>query len=581
MDELQLFKGDTARRGATLSALYCPRANCPNDRDFRMNRCVRNNLRVRSCDVWTLFGRKIHVRSTIRRLALEGLTGNLFETYLKPYFLEAYRPLRKDDVFVVKETDPSPYCIVAPETVIHFEGEPHKREEEESKADDIGYEDIGGCRKQMAIIKEMVELPLRHPQLFKSIGVKPPPRGILLYGPPGTGKTLIARAVANETGAFFFLINGPREIIPSPICAKHSKEAEKNSPAIIFIDELDAIAPKREKTHGEVAKSAASCNRNGGHQSAKLYRSAALRRFGPLRPARFDIAASRTRPVIHTKNMKMKDRRPVAGCLGDALLASLAVTMDDFKYALTKCNPSALRETQVEVPQVSWEDIGGLLESGQTVELQVDGASYPGGIFPASKLLPSSGMTPSKGRAAKGHRQLNECQANFISIKQWSELLTMLGGCESEAKHPPDIVLTRPARQASSVRCCFSTNWTSIAKRQALLFLEEKHATTPTNPTSLHDFFRAAAVWRDAAAEHPTEYMDGMTSKKTVFIIGATNRPDYYRSAPSCGARPALDQLIYIPLPDEGSLSEAACKQAIRESIEAADARQRSGMEND
>ena len=122
----------------------------------------------------------------------------------------------------------------------------------------VGYDDVGGARKQMAQIREMVELPLRHPGLFKAIGVKPP-RGILLYGPPGTGKTLIARAVANETGAFFFLINGP-EIMSKMAGESESnlrkafEEAEKNAPAIIFIDEIDSIAPKREKTNGEVEK---------------------------------------------------------------------------------------------------------------------------------------------------------------------------------------------------------------------------------------------------------------------------------------------------------------------------------------
>ena len=141
--------------------------------------------------------------------------------------------------------------------MIHCEGEPVKREDEESK-DDVGYDDIGGVRKQLANIRELVELPLRHPQLFKSIGVKPP-RGILMFGPPGSGKTLIARAVANETGAFFFLINGPE--IMSKLAGesesnlrKAFEEAEKNSPAIIFIDEIDSIAPKREKTQGEVER---------------------------------------------------------------------------------------------------------------------------------------------------------------------------------------------------------------------------------------------------------------------------------------------------------------------------------------
>lgn len=147
------------------------------------------------------------------------------------------------------------------------EGEPIKREDEE-KADEIGYDDIGGCRKQMAQIREMIELPLRHPQLFKNLGVKPP-KGVLLYGPPGSGKTLIARAVANETGAFFFLINGPeimskmageaegnlRKVINlTKFNYQAFEEAEKNSPAIIFIDEIDSIAPKREKASGEVEK---------------------------------------------------------------------------------------------------------------------------------------------------------------------------------------------------------------------------------------------------------------------------------------------------------------------------------------
>lgn len=171
--------------------------------------------------------------------------------------------------FKVIETDPSEFCIVAQDTVIHTgmsdylraqtsphnvryaEGDPVKREDEESNLADVGYDDIGGCRKQMAQIRELVELPLRHPQLFKSIGIKPP-RGILMFGPPGTGKTLMARAVANETGAFFFLINGP-EIMSKMAGESESnlrkafEEAEKNSPAIIFIDEIDSIAPKREK----------------------------------------------------------------------------------------------------------------------------------------------------------------------------------------------------------------------------------------------------------------------------------------------------------------------------------------------
>jgi transitional endoplasmic reticulum ATPase len=191
---------------------------------------------------------------------------------------------------------------------------------------EVGYDDIGGCRKQLEQIREMVELPLRHPQLFKSIGIKPP-RGILMYGPPGCGKTLIARAVANETGAFFFLINGPE--IMSKLAGeseanlrKAFEEAEKNAPAIIFIDEIDSIAPKREKANGEVERRIVSQlltlmdglkARSHVIVIAATNRpntiDAALRRFG-----RFDREIDIGIPdeigrleilQIHTKNMKL------------------------------------------------------------------------------------------------------------------------------------------------------------------------------------------------------------------------------------------------------------------------------------
>ncbi|CAB1318859.1 unnamed protein product, partial [Coregonus sp. 'balchen'] len=244
MDELQLFRGDTVlmkgkKRRETVCIVLSD--DTCSDEKVRMNRVVRNNLRVRLGDVISIqpcpdvkYGKRIHVLPIDD--TVEGITGNL----------GGMRAVE----FKVVETDPNPYCIVAPDTVIHCEGEPIKREDEEESLNEVGYDDIGGVRKQLAQIKEMVELPLRHPALFKAIGVKPP-RGILLYGPPGTGKTLIARAVANETGAFFFLINGPE--IMSKLAGesesnlrKAFEEAEKNAPAIIFIDELDAIAPKRE-----------------------------------------------------------------------------------------------------------------------------------------------------------------------------------------------------------------------------------------------------------------------------------------------------------------------------------------------
>ena len=254
------------------------------------------------------------------------------------YFLEAYRPVRKGDLFLVRggmrsvefkviETDPAEYCVVAPDTEIFCDGEPVKREDED-RLDEVGYDDVGGVRKQMAQIRELVELPLRHPQLFKSIGVKPP-KGILLYGPPGSGKTLIARAVANETGAFFFCINGPE--IMSKLAGesesnlrKAFEEAEKNAPSIIFIDEIDSIAPKREKTNGEVERRIVSqllTLMDGLKSRAHVIVIGATNRPNSIDPAlrrfgRFDREIDIGVPDevgrlevlrIHTKNMKLAE----------------------------------------------------------------------------------------------------------------------------------------------------------------------------------------------------------------------------------------------------------------------------------
>uniref|UniRef100_A0A671PBM3 Transitional endoplasmic reticulum ATPase n=1 Tax=Sinocyclocheilus anshuiensis TaxID=1608454 RepID=A0A671PBM3_9TELE len=605
MEELQLFRGDTVvlrgRKRRQTVCIILTDDTCGNER-VRMNRVTRNNLRVRLGDVISInacpdvkYGKRIHVLPIDD--TIEGLTGNLFEVFLKPYFLEAYRPVHKGDIFLVRggmravefkviETDPSPHCIVAPDTVIHCEGEPIKREDEEESLNDIGYDDIGGCRKQLAQIKEMVELPLRHPGLFKAIGVKPP-RGILLYGPPGTGKTLVARAVANETGAFFFLINGPE--IMSKLAGesesnlrKAFEEAEKNAPAIIFIDELDAIAPKREKTHGEVERRIVSqllTLMDGLKQRVHVVVMAATNRPNSVDPAlrrfgRFDREIDIGIPdstgrleilQIHTKNMKLSDDvdleqisaethghvgADMAALCSEAalqairkkmilidleddsidadLLNSLAVTMDDFKWALSQSNPSALRETVVEVPQVNWEDIGGLDEVKRELQELVQ---YP--VEYPDKFL-KFGMTPSRGvlfygppgcgKTLLAKAIANECQANFVSIK---------GICVLSMSALVYLILWSQARQAAP----------------CILFFDELDSIAKARGGGAGDAGGAA----DRVINQILTEMDGMTNKKNVFIIGATNRPDIIDPAILRPGR--LDQLIYIPLPDMPSRS--------------------------
>jgi len=412
----------------------------------------------------------------------------------------------------------------------------------------------------------------------------------LLFGPPGTGKTLMARAVANETGAFFFLINGPE--IMSKLAGesesnlrKAFEEAEKNSPAIIFIDELDSIAPKREKTHGEVERRIVSqllTLMDGLKQRSQTIVMAATNRPNSIDPAlrrfgRFDRevdigipdAVGRLEILrIHTRNMKLGDdvdleqaAAETHGHVGADLAAlcseaaiqqirekmdlidleddtidaevldSLAVTMENFRFAMGKSTPSALRETVVEVPNVTWDDIGGL--EGVKRELQ-ELVQYP--VEHPEKFL-KFGMQPSRGvlfygppgcgKTLLAKAIANECQANFISVKG-PELLTMWFG-ESEA----------------NVRDIFDK---ARSAAPCVLFFDELDSIAKSRGGSSGGDAGGAA---DRVINQVLTEMDGMGAKKNVFIIGATNRPDIIDGAILRPGR--LDQLIYIPLPDEDS----------------------------
>mmetsp|Transcript_6325 Transcript_6325/g.8834 ORF Transcript_6325/g.8834 Transcript_6325/m.8834 type:complete len:814 (-) Transcript_6325:131-2572(-) len=603
MEELQLFRGDTVllkgKKGKDTVCIVLSNDDT-DDANIRMNKVIRKNLRVRLGDIVTItakedvpYCKKVHILPLDD--TIEGVSGNLFDAYLKPYFLEAYRPLRKGDLFLVRaamhpvefkivEMDPDNYGVCAPDTEIHCEGEPVKREDEE-RADDVGYDDIGGCRRQMAQIREMIELPLRHPTLFKTLGVKPP-RGVLLFGPPGSGKTLIAKAVANETGAFFFLINGPE--IMSKMAGeseanlrKAFEEAEKNAPAIIFIDEIDSIAPKRDKSNGEVEKRIVSqllTLMDGlkgrantvviGATNRPNSMDPALRRFGrfdreidigvPDENGRLEIFR------IHTRNMKLDDdvdpeaiAKETHGFVGadmaalcteaamqcirekmdlidieeetiDAdLLASMAVNQEHFKFALGTSNPSSLRETVVEVPNVSWNDIGGLVDvKNELRELVQYPIEHPE-KFEKFGMSPSRGVLfygpPGCGKTLLAKAVANECQANFISVKG-PELLTMWFG-ESEA----------------NVRDVFAK---ARAAAPCVLFFDELDSIAQQRGGSQGDGGGAA----DRVMNQLLTEMDGVGAKKNVFIIGATNRPDIIDAALMRPGR--LDQLIYIPMPD-------------------------------
>ncbi|CAJ1037804.1 Cell division protein 48 (CDC48), N-terminal domain [Leishmania utingensis] len=621
MEDLNIFRGDTVlvkgKKHRSTVCIAMEDEECPPEK-IKINKVARRNIRIHLGDTIRIFsckdvpyGNRIHVLPIDD--TVENLSGDLFENFLKPYFLESYRPVKKGDSFVcrgamrsvefkVVEVDPGEYCIVSPDTIIHSEGDPIHREDEEA-LDGVGYDDIGGCRKQLNQIREMVELPIRHPELFKNIGIKPP-RGILLYGPPGSGKTLIARAVANETGAFFFLINGP-EIMSKMAGESESnlrkafEEAERNAPAIIFIDEIDSIAPKREKAQGEVEKRIVSqllTLMDGMKSRSQVIVMAATNRQNTIDPAlrrfgRFDRELDIGVPDeigrleiirIHTKNMKLaedidlekvaKDSHGFVGadlaqlcteaamqCIREKLsvidweddtidaevMNAMCVTQEHFREAMAKTNPSALRETQVETPNVVWEDVGGLLDVKRELqELVQYPVEYPW-KFEKYGMSPPKGVLfygpPGCGKTLLAKAIATECQANFISIKG-PELLTMWFG-ESEA----------------NVRDVFDK---ARAAAPCVLFFDELDSVARSRGG--HGDGGAS----DRVINQILTEMDGMNVKKNVFIIGATNRPDVLDPAIMRPGR--LDQLIYIPLPDKAS-RVAIIKASFRKSPLASD----------
>ena len=629
LEEMGLFEGDTVsikgKRGkktiASVALVEDSDASALTDGSGKslfklgMSMDAMKNAGVRAGDTVTVvpapnvkFGKAILVLPYKESLDQAGIDSvedaNLFEDYIQPYFEGKFRSLHRGDSFTIDgpagklefqcveidsvEEDNDSACVVVDDTTIECDGEALDRDDTDD-LEGAGYDMIGGASKHLAAVRELVELPLRHPELWRKLGINPP-RGVLLTGPSGSGKTAMARAVAAETGAYFFVINGP-EVISKRAGESETnlrrafEDAEANSEdyngAIIFIDEIDSIAPKREKAGGEVEKRIVSqllTLMDGLKPSAKVVVIAATNRPGVIepalrRPGRFDRELDMGIPdepgrleilQIKTRDMKLgtdvdlellaRNTHGYVGadlqqlCMEAALecirnkmglidfdkdsvdkkiLDSIVVDQSHFDHALGIVAPSSLRENQVEVPDVHWDDVGGLEDVKRELHETVQ---YP--VEHADKYI-KFGMSPSKGvlfygppgcgKTLLAKAIANECGANFISIKG-PELLTQWFG-ESEA----------------NVRELFDK---ARAASPCILMFDEMDSIAKTRGSGGAGSSEAG----DRVINQILTEIDGVGARKNVFVIGATNRPDILDPAVIRPGR--LDQLIYIPLPD-------------------------------
>lgn len=489
--------------------------------------------------------------------------------------------------FVITATKPSGVVVVSRNTAIELKEKP--AEELKRAVPDVTYEDIGGLKRELRLVREMIELPLKHPELFQKLGIEPP-KGVLLYGPPGTGKTLIAKAVANEVDAHFITISGP-EIMSKYYGESEQRlreifeEAKENAPAIIFIDEIDSIAPKREEVTGEVERRVVAqllALMDGLEGRGQVIVIGATNRPDSLdpalrRPGRFDREIEIGVPdregrkeilEIHTRKMPLAedvDLEELAeltnGFVGADLEAlckeaamhalrrvlpeidieaeeipaevieNLKVTREDFMEALKNIEPSAMREVLVEVPDVRWEDVGGLEHAKQELMEAVEWPlKYPD-VFKAANIKPPRGILlfgpPGTGKTLLAKAVANESNANFISVKG-PELLSKWVG-ESE-KHVREMF-----RKARQVAPC-------------VLFFDEIDSLAPRRG-GIGD----SHVTERVVSQLLTE-LDGMEELKDVVVIAATNRPDMIDPALLRPGR--IERHIYIPPPDKKAREE-------------------------
>ncbi|MFC7187637.1 CDC48 family AAA ATPase [Halorubrum yunnanense] len=483
---------------------------------------------------------------------------------------------------IAVETEPDGVCLITEDTEVELREEPISGFEKTGGG--ITYEDIGGLQNEIQRVREMVELPMKHPQIFSKLGIEPP-QGVLLHGPPGTGKTLLAKAVANETSASFFSIAGP-EIISKYYGESEQQlreifeDAKEESPSIIFIDELDSIAPKREDVTGEVERRVVAqllTMMDGLETRGQVVVIGATNRVDSVdpalrRPGRFDREIEIGVPdevgrkeilQIHTRGMPLSDdvsldhlADETHGFVGadiesltkeaamkalrrylpeidlddeevpPSLIDRMIVKQDDFGGALNEVEPSAMREVLVELPKISWDDVGGLNSAKEQVQESVEWPLTSPEKFDRMGVDAPKGVLlygpPGTGKTLMAKAVANETNANFISVRGPQLLSKWVGESEKAIRQT-----FRKARQVSPT----------------IIFFDELDSLAPSRGQE------AGNNVSERVVNQLLTELDGLEDMGDVMVIGATNRPDMIDPALLRSGR--FDRLVMIGQPDQ------------------------------